>query len=216
MQKFTVFTIILSLTILMVLGDLVAHDYLKNNVTALPEAVQTGPQVPALVQADEIPTEEVLPVETETEVLVPVSDVGWLGESPETFSLLGFVAPVLKTTQYSGLLFDFIPFDTATGGQIQSWNLFDGERYVGNVTEVHFGTDTAAFQAYLQMRQTAQSESSLGSVNESNNAGDASFYFNHLVKTKTVHRVVLTGERLIVLMYSYSDHERMKNLFDFL
>jgi len=223
MQKFTVFTIIISLTVLMALGDMIAHDYLQNNVAGVPaHAEDATPQVQALVpqgsQNAEVTTELVAPTADSQDALpdlVPVK-TAWLGDQPETFELSGIVSPVLKVASYSGLLFDLIPFETSAGGVLKSWNLFEDERYIGNVTQIQFDTDTAAFQAYLQVRQSAQAEAAMGSVNEANNAGDASFYFNHLVKTKTVHRVVLKENTIYVLMYAYSDHEKLKNLFDFL
>jgi hypothetical protein len=54
----------------------------------------------------------------------------------------------------------------------------------------------------------------LGSVNEVNNYGDASFYFNHKNKLKTVHLIIRTGRDIYAFEYSQSFHETMKKVFD--
>ena len=79
-----------------------------------------------------------------------------------------------------------------------------------------YPSETGAFQAYLTLRDRAKELTDLGLVNEVNNYGEASFYFNHKIKTKTVHLAVKQGNNLYAFEYAYRWHEEMKKLFPLL
>ncbi|MFA5792313.1 MAG: hypothetical protein WC897_00385 [Candidatus Gracilibacteria bacterium] len=220
MQRFTLFSLILSVAVILIISDTVFHDYLNRNGD-LPAPDSTGEDVSEVVEmptASE-PTETLLEsnldtVETNDAVelqseIEPLTDTG-------LFLLSGFATPVLKETTFSGLVFQFIPFSSSGEDTVFQWNLFDGENYVGSVYEIKYSTDTSAFQGYLTLRDSASSITELGEMNEVNNYGDASFYFNHKTKIKTVHVVMRSGKDIFAFEYAQSFHENMKKVFDIL
>lgn len=222
MQKFTVFSILLSLTVVLVMSDFVWNK---------PDEMQNPNDVPDTQDSyDTIPAED-LPTETPTELPpnvpqdLPEEDANvdlsqesllysQLDES--IFQKAGFTQPVLKDNLYSGLVFQFISFNDQSAATIYQWNLFDGEQFIGSISEIRFPSETSGFQGYLALRDKAQRLTDLGEVNEVNNYGDASFYFNHKVKTKTIHIVIRNGTTVYAFEYAQTYHEKMKNMFDIL
>ena len=206
MQKFTVFSILLSLSVVLIITDTVYHDYLnesEDTVTA-PQEEDPAEEDPEKEAAVELSEEDQEPIVT---VLEPTL-------SAEFFASSGFLEPVLKDTVFSGLVFQFISFSDQTEASIYQWNLFDGEEYIGSIYEIHYPTETGSFQGYLALRERAMSLTDIGSVNEVNNYGDASFYFNHKTKIKTVHLILRTESSIYAFEYSQSAHEKMKKVFD--
>ncbi|MFA4814801.1 MAG: hypothetical protein WC924_02460 [Candidatus Gracilibacteria bacterium] len=202
MQKLTLFSVLLSISVVLIVGDIVYHDYLSEFETS----------------------REILPVEGETSdaesVPVDLSEedpsltVLESSLSSQLFTQAGFLDPVLKDTVFSGLVFQFISFADQDEATLYQWNLFDGEQYIGSIYEIKYPTETGSFQGYLALRERAMSLTAIGTVNEANNYGDACFYFNHKTKVKTVHLVIRTGADIYGFEYGQSYHEKMKNVFD--
>lgn len=204
MQKLTIFSVLLSISVILIVVDIVAHDYLSEF-----EAAQ-----------ETLPTEEMEETTLLEEGIVDLSeeepDLTVLESSLSTQVLVqaGFLNPVLKDTIFSGLVFQFISFADQNEATLYQWNVFDGEEYIGSIYEIKYPTETGSFQGYLALRERAMSLTDLGTVNEVNNYGDASFYFNHKTKVKTVHLVVRTGTDIYGFEYGQGYHEKMKNVFD--
>lgn len=204
MQKLTIFSVLLSISVILIVVDIVAHDYLSEF-----EAAQ-----------ETLPTEEMEETTLLEEGTVDLSeeepDLTVLESSLSTQVLVqaGFLNPVLKDTIFSGLVFQFISFADQNEATLYQWNVFDGEEYIGSIYEIKYPTETGSFQGYLALRERAMSLTDLGTVNEVNNYGDASFYFNHKTKVKTVHLVVRTGTDIYGFEYGQGYHEKMKNVFD--
>ncbi len=216
MHKFTVFSIILSISVVLILGDIVFHDYLSIFDAGADEEI-TEEEVPVLEEnLDEDVEEEVseeaawveLAEETGITVLQP-------GMTEDVFVQAGFFDPVLKDTIFSGLVFQFISFSDQTDAFVYQWNLFDGENFIGSVYEIKYPSEMGSLQGYLALRGRADSMPELGAVNEVNNYRDASFYFNHATKTKTVHTVVRAEANLYAFEYAYVHHEKMKKVLTF-
>ncbi len=219
MQKFTVFSIVLSLVVVLTMTDVLFHGYLTDEETPsetieTPELPSSDPasadpqgEVTELAPSTETPS-ETPPVELQEEKLPSVLSV-------ELMKQAGFLTPILKEAPFSGLVFQFLSVDPNPEATAYQWNFFEETSYTGSFYEEVFPTETGAFQAYLALREAAQA-SGLGTVNEVNNYGDASFYFNHSTKTKTVYLVMHTQNRVIAFEYAQEVHEKMKKLFDIL
>lgn len=226
MQKFTVFSIILSISVVLILGDIVFHDYLSafNNANATDTTIT--------VPADDInptldPGNEDSGLDT-TEVNEDdgLDETAWVELTEDTnlavltpsitdqnFINAGFFDPVLKDTIFSGLIFQFIRFSDQSDAFVYQWNLFDNEEFIGSVYEIKYPSDVGSLQGYLTLRDRANAQTDMGTVNEVNNYRDASFYFNHATKTKTVHLVIRSGATIYAFEYAYTHHDKMKNLF---
>ncbi|MEK9160152.1 MAG: hypothetical protein AAB383_05495 [Patescibacteria group bacterium] len=201
MQKLTLFSVLLSISVILIVGDIVFHDYL-NEFEATSPVEETSEVAPLDEEAPVDLSEETEPTLIESSL------------SAALFTQAGFVQPVLKDTIFSGLVFQFISFADQEEATVYQWNVFDGEQYVGSVYEMKYPTETGSFQGYLALRERAMSLMDLGSVNEVNNYGNASFYFNHKTKVKTVHVVVRSGNDIYGFEYAQTNHEKMKNVFD--
>jgi len=218
MQKFTIFSAILSISIILVIGDVLTHGYLNEESTEeiVEEAMETLETIETTEKeenTDQPPAEPEesdesvdLSSETDLKVLIPNFSEDILLES-------GFFDPVLKDSIYSGFVFQFIPY-TDADAFVYQWNIFDGESYIGSIYEMKYPNETASFQGYLALRQAGSSKNDIGTVNEVNNYKDASFYFNHNTKTQTVHLVIRSGQNVYAYEYAHRYHESMKNLFD--
>lgn len=206
MQKFTVFSILISISIVLIVVDIVGNDYLGKStaeeVINIEETFEEGDNPEVLDEEVDLSSEEfsleLLEVNMNEDMLVEA----------------GFLEPVLKDTIFSGLVFQFITFADQTSAFIHQWNVFEGENYVGSFYEMKYPTDTGAFQGYLSLRERATALYEIGEVNEVNNYGDASFYFNHFTKTKTVHVVIRNGKDIYAFEYAYSNHDKMKKVLN--
>lgn len=238
MQKFTVFSILLSLGVILVIGDVIYHDYLNGSSESATEELLPTPNTENIenvnVEDVDLPSTKPPETTTPTETVVPDNSVSLSEDNAvdniasdvttflqptlniETFSDSGFLSPVLKDTSYSGLVFQFISFSDQTEATIYQSNLFDGEQYIGSIYEIRYPTETGSFQGYLALRERASALTDLGEVNEVSNYGDASFYFNHKTKIKTVHLVIRSGSIIYAFEYAQSYHEKMKKVFDIL
>lgn len=224
MQKFTIFSAILSLSIILVIGDVLTHGYHNAESTEeiVEEAIETLEDLEEIIDPNEeppiiesTPTKEepndnesvdLSSESTDLKILIPNFTEDLLLES-------GFFDPVLKDSIYSGFVFQFIPY-TDADAFVYQWNVFDGETYIGSIYEMKYPNETASFQGYLALRQAGSSKTDIGTVNEVNNYKDASFYFNHNTKTQTVHLVIRSGQNVYAYEYAHRYHESMKNLFN--
>ena len=227
MQKLTIFSLMLSASLILILGDLVLNDYLKQDpVASLPgnELVEetvdaanmnaVGDQEVGVVIEDG-PLNESVEVELASdsqalneENLLNVLDLSLL-------RLAGFENPVLKDTLFTGSVFQFLPY-SGSEASVSQMNFFEGENYVGTLYELIHQSDTGSFQSYLDLRDASGDISSEGSLNEVNNYGSSSFYFNHFIKDQTVHLVIRSGQRVYAFEYASKHHESMKPLFELL
>lgn len=221
MQKLTLFSILLSISVVLIVGDIVYHDYLNDFESFEQPAEENVTDETSVLEEENIETPIETPVEEEAEEEAPVD----LSEetsltilestlSETLFTQAGFLKPVLKDTVFSGLVFQFISFSDQNDATVYQWNVFDGEQYIGSVYEIKYPTETGSFQGYLALRERAAGLTDVGTVNEVNNYGDASFYFNHKAKVKTVHLVIRTGSSIYAFEYGQNHHEKMKKVFD--
>jgi hypothetical protein len=226
MQRFTAFSILLSLIVVLATVDVLFSGYLGGGESA-PENIETDPSIETDVSTETVDnsidnsvdtttTDGVsTPLETSLEPLVELQEEkvsSWLTKDLLTQS--GFFQPVVKEALFSGLIFQIIPFNDGANTQTLQLNFFDGEVYVGTFYEVVYATDTGSFQGYLSLREAAKNLTDLGTVNEVNMYGNASFYFNHKTKVKTIHMLALYGNRVLGFEYAQTEHEKMKKLFD--
>lgn len=246
MQKLTIFSIILSLSVLLILGDIVYHDYL-DPVYSTPPADDTEDYQPLMQDylkdiqetdgtydaedgfkatgsedADSTESAEGSESADSDEMayihLTEDSTISLLTASisEDAFTVGGFFDPILKDTIFSGYVFNFLKFSDQVEPFVYQWNLFDGEEFVGAIYEMRYPTATGSFQGYLTLRERAEDLSDLGAMNEVNLYGDSSFYFNHITKTKTVHMVMRRGADVYAFEYAYAHHDKMKKVFELL
>lgn len=114
------------------------------------------------------------------------------------------------------MLFQWIQFNDQNRENVRQWNMFTGPEYIGNFVEIMHPDANESLQSYILIKKRAEASDQEGLVNETMSYGDASFYFNHQIKTSTVHLVVRSGDRVYVLEYARDYHESMQKMLQVL
>jgi hypothetical protein len=210
MQNFTVFSVLLSFSVVFIVGDLVLHDYL--NLGPNFERVESPVEVATDIEPQPETPDEPVPTAPSTTSSQTTATI----VTEELLLSIGIADPVLKEVAYPGTVFQSIDFADQKDSDVLERNLFDGENFIGSFYEFHYPTSTGSFQGYLNLRDRAKTLTDLADVEEVNLYGEASFYFNHKQKTKTVHMVMRRGSNVFAFEYPYAQHESMKKLFDLL
>jgi len=212
MHKFTIFTILLSIIVILVVAELVMNDYLGDDFAE----EQVVEDVVEDVVVEDVEEDVVAPIDTELR-----GDEDEVGEivgtlTQELLATLDLAEPVVTTALYDDLIYGFWDasedFSEMT---VLQHKLFDGASYIGVVYEVQPKSAIELFTAYETLRQLAESSEN-GSINENDYYGDASFYFNHNTKTNTVFLVLRQNDIVYALEYSSDYHVTMRSLIELL
>lgn len=240
MHKFTLFTILLSVVVVLVVADLVINDFWGNDFAQETDSETTAEAVvdtetpltdpledPIAFtdpedRGDEEPTDSTNDEETPTEDTPLESTPS--EETPTATPVLvdsllldaGFTEPSLTTQAYDGLIFGFWDTEVALQDNVVfQHKLFQGEDYLATFYEIQTDSEVALFEAYETLRSLALSSTN-GEINENNAYGDASFYFNHLTKTNTVFLVFQKSSSVYAFEYPPTAHAQARALIDLL
>lgn len=207
MHKFTIFTIVLSIMVMFVVGELVLNDTLKRDdapaeeVLAMetPEAeTVTTPEAELLPESEVTPEAEALPGAT--------ASLGSERFTKDLLVSLGVLEPRTDAESFDGLLFGFLDVKAALSGfDVLATAVFDGTQFVGTFYEIPADSETRTFGAYEGLRQAAQL-SPTGTINENNSYGEGSFYFNHYTKTGVNFLIVRKGTTVYAFEYNPTYH----------
>lgn len=190
MQKFTVFTIIFSAVVIVTVSELVVHDYLDRHLGETDGSDNTQASI--------------VDVPSEPEVASILSGLD--------YASFGFMeSSTLKEKDFPEKIFQFLNFDDDNSNGMY-WELFADSTYEGGLYEIVCGNPTDAFTVYMDLKSSAIGQPENGTINEANNYGLASFYFNDNVKTSTVFLVILGEDRVYAFGYPKEEHERFKQL----
>ncbi|MFA6528531.1 MAG: hypothetical protein WCT46_03240 [Candidatus Gracilibacteria bacterium] len=203
MQKFTVFTIIFSAIVIVTVSELVVHDYFDRHsgeVAEVEEVVEVGEVNGENIQAS------IIDIPSEPEITSILSGLD--------YTAFGFVeGSALKDKNFPEKVFQFLEFDN-NDSEGMYWEMFADVQYEGGLYEIICGNPTAAFTVYTDLKASALSQEGSGTINEVNNYGLASFYFNDNIKSSTVFLVILGEDRVYAFSYPSEMHERFKGIAD--
>ena len=209
MHKFTIFTIIFSVVVVITVGELVVHDYLERH----------DDKVEVSVEEEAQPEENVaVEVESEDEVIVAEQDMPEVDMTPYLTGLdyasFGFAEGVeLREKDFMGV-FTFLQYESSAS-EPYYWEIFEGEEYAAGIYEIICENPTEAFTVYTDLRESGVASEN-GDVNEVNIYGEASFYFNHSTKTTTIYKVILGEDRVWAFTYAHKYHDPFKGVFEVL
>lgn len=202
MNKFTIFTIIFSAIVVITVGELVVNDYLdRHGESADSEEQMPDVDVEVGVVEDAVVEEAIV---EQVSIYLAAFDYISFGFAEGT---------ELREKDFTGSIFQFLSFDDDSVER-HYYELFEGESYVGGLYEINCSDPTEAFTVYTDLKQDGLGQPKNGTINEVNNYGEASFYFNDNVKTTSVFLVVLKGDRVYAFSYGHSHHEKFKGVFD--
>ncbi len=164
MQKLTVFSIILSLSVLLILGDIVYHDYLDPVYSTAPaedvedyqplmqdyleDIQETDSNYDADVNENADSSETTDADEMAYIQLTEDDSIALLTASlsEDSFIAAGFFDPILKDTIFSGYVFNFVKFSDQAEPFVYQWNLFEGEEFVGAIYQMRYPTATWSYE----------------------------------------------------------------------
>ena len=224
MKKFTIFTIIFSAIVIITVGELVVNDYLGRREAETQEADSKTQTAESEAETQEAETQEAETQEAETQeadsktqTAENTEDVAADASSDTYLSGLdyasyGFTDYELREKTFPTSVFYLLEFDDDSVIPYY-YELFEGETYVGGLYEIVCSDPTEAFTVYTDLKQSGIDQEGSGTLNEVNNYGDASFYFNDNVKTTSIFLVVLKENRVYAFTYVHSYHDYFKYLF---
>lgn len=191
MSKASIFTTFLSAIMIIVLAEVLAHDYLS-----APGAVE---DVSAnVIEADE--QEEPAPAEPEVEVeITPIINF-------EMFTEAGSTGLTLQRIPFSGILFKSIDLRDLNSIPVVSQNvLHQNKQKIAVFSEIHGDSEAVADEVYALILDKGDSLLE-ASANETNDYGDGSFYLNFTDKPDDAFLVVKKGSNVYALTYEKSFH----------
>jgi len=201
MSKFTLFTLFLSATIVVIVAELLVNEYVKypglqKQVTASVFNASTAPAAPAsALPADDTKTG---------------ATIGTI-----TFSLIndaGFKDISLQRVPFNGILFEIIDLRDFNSVPIVTQNLLQNNRIkVGTFYEFAAGSRLLSREIYQLLKDKAGKLIG-ASVNETNSFGDGSFFVNPVDHPDSVFLVVKSGDSVYSLAYLKDLHPQVKNL----
>jgi len=225
MNKFTIFTVILAVSVITVTVDLVLRDYFgkeeqtsilreesiparDTDYTANDDEVKNEPEI----KSEPVPSEpEIVPEKSISSEIIPqpkslineklVNDAGFIGE--------------LKEQQFSGRVFQLLDI---TKNPVESVNLYQvsaNDSPLVSITEIALKDEIRALQLYILLQNKTKTYIDL-TLNETNAYGDRSFYINHAKKPDEAFLTVKIGKTLYSFAYVKSYHPQVKKLIELL
>lgn len=205
MSKFSIFTLFLSATIVVIVGELMVNEYVKYpgmsknlaaNVLQQDKAVITNPVDTAATRAD-----------AGTQQNQVVSAITY-----NTVSKAGFTDFSLQRVPFNGILFESVDLRDFKSVQIEENNLLENNRkQIATFYEFRAESRMLAGEVYKMLKE--KSGKLIGaSTNVTDSFGEGSFFVNFVERPADAFLVVNMGENVYAFAYLKELHPLMKNL----
>lgn len=222
MDKFTIFTIILAVSVITITADLAARDYFakqsKSSVISAPEDMEeTKTEKPATIKDFE--PEDMLPIKEVEESIVSEehfdsSPLFVSAITERTMKQAGF-SGVLKEEQFNGKVFQLLDITKIPVTAINFYKILEDASSVASVAEIALPDEIRALQMYVLLQNKTKTYIDL-SLNETNAYGDRSFYINHSKKPDEAFLAVKIGKTIYAFAYVKTYHPQIKKLLQLL
>lgn len=222
MNKFTIFTIILAISVITVTADLALRDYYsKDGQTSVLMQDDALPQDDIDYTENKEPESEPEPkIETQIEPLpAPVENKEII---PQPKSLInenvinsaGFTES-FKEQQFNGKVFQLLDITKNPVDAVYLYQVSASGSPVVSITEIALRDEIRALQLYYLLQNKTKTYIDL-TLNETNAYGDRSFYINHAKKPDEAFLTVKIGSKLYAFAYVKSYHPQVKKLIELL
>lgn len=230
MSKFTIFTIILSISVITVTADLAMRAYYaagtdsqasvfssdeSNDAQGDTETDAPAPTPPpAPAQQEEQPTNPaaVPPPPSQSSENPPPPPSSNINQSLITQA--GFNG-TLAEDHFNGKVFQLLDITKYPVEAISLYKFVDAGVPVATVAEIALRDEITALQLYILLQNKTKPYIDL-SLNETNAYGDRSFYINHAKKTDEAFLAVKIGKMIYAFAYVKSYHPQIKNIIQLL
>ncbi len=218
MHKFTIFTVLFSLTVIVIIAELLINDFgfystyddpsLKTNILEGQENDESSSEKSSQKSASETDQENEENVREESSKDSSSLD---LAVTLELLGKAGFIEPSIRQVDFNGSLFQLIDLKSYSIDPVVKANLFDKNEFKISLNEIHQNSDVLAEEVYRLIKEEASLNLDI-IINETNQYGDASSYLNHSQKKKTAFLLVLIGNSVYGLEYPHTSHPLAKAL----
>ncbi len=221
MNKAILSTLILAVTVVTVLAELVANNYVEsgslsgnifgatdpNSIFEVTEADNSD--VKSAAQDIELPSEvaELPKPKSIVETALPSNPTVGIEELREA----GFFDPYISPVSAHEKVFGVLEIPEQFGDRLVQSQIMEDSSSVGIVQEYHLSDSIEALELYNSIKFNGQ-EANFFDVNEVGNYGDGSFYLNHVVNTDQVFIVVRTDNVIWAFTYVKVLHPKFKEL----
>lgn len=215
MSKFTFFTILFSLIVIVIVGQLVLKDAIfpqEYKTQVITEEIKTEAIQPEEVKSEEVQQEEPAPAKATAGEPLSVEEPRE-SEFQTILEQSGFVD--IKEAPFSGKLFELFDFGTYQPDSTTVFQMNDLNSLIGIAAEIQLQDEITAQELYTLLQNKTKVYTEL-SINETNSYGDRSFYINHKKKPDEAFLIVRMKNVLYGLAYVKSYHPRIKTLISLL
>lgn len=233
MTKFTIFTVILSISVITVTADLAIRDYFAQDMQANvledispvisegasqdEEDQDSNSQNAAAASAN--PTVDQIANETtndRTDAGEPAPIVIPSGTTitQEIVRQAGFSGD-LQEKEFSGKVFQLLDITKIPVDNMAVYEIAQDGIGIVSITEVSLRDEIRALQLYILLQNKTKTYIDL-SLNETNAYGDRSFYINHAKKPDEAFLTVKIGKMVYAFAYVKTYHPQLKNLIKLL
>ncbi len=243
MNRFTIFTIILSVSVVTMLSDLLLRDYLQGQgmqtsvISADKNTSGSEEEIsPVLAGTEEViddsetvisddttveePTTDTKPAEVVEKVDTPKEEV----KAPVTNAPVFLTDAIIKAAgftgtpedkQFTGKLFQLLDLGNFAVEKIKTVSVEQNQVLAASMTEIIVADEIQALQLYLLLQNKTKPYIDL-TLNETNAYGDRSFYVNHAKKPNEAFLVVKIRNRIYGFAYVKFYHPELKKLITLL
>lgn len=235
MSRFTIFTIILSVSVVTVLADLAVRDYFDEGQASVitdgrpsdseatsimrPEdatfnsAASQPTEPPSAPSPEPAPAPQPAPAPVPESVLAPIS-APQLFITPEKIKEAGFTGKVSEA-HFPGKVYQLLDITQHPVDNIGLFEISADTGPVASVTEIVLRDEIRALQLYVLLQNKTKPYIDL-SLNETNAYGDRSFYVNHAKKPDEAFLTVKIRNRIYSIAYVKFYHPEIKKLIQLL
>lgn len=234
MNKFTIFTIILSVSVIVVVADLSLRDYYEasggrasvfgSGEEVSPVILDTGDSgndenetednsanepLSAPAQERSVSTDQNTQSQT-TQILPPPS-------SRITANIIreaGY-SGVLTEKPFNGKVFQLLDITRIPVDGVAFYDVLENGVGITSITEIVLRDEIRALQMYILLQNKTKTYIDL-SLNETNAYGDRSFYINHARKPDEAFLTVKIGRSIYAFAYVKTYHSQIKKLIQLL
>ena len=228
MNKFTIFTIILSVSVIIVIADLALRDYFSQNSQtsvineeispviadtedqhkSAADKISVAPDIESAAPA--VAPASVASVSSASVSSAPASVVPASSVTPAIISEAGFNGTFVEQ-QFNGKVFQLLDITKIPVDGISFYEISQDGVSIASITEIMLRDEIRALQLYVLLQNKTKPYIDL-SLNETNAYGDRSFYVNHAKKPEEAFLTVKIGSRIYAFAYVKYFHPQLKKL----
>lgn len=200
MSKFSIFTIFLSTTILVIVAELLVNHYLKYPQLQKELAANVAGQQSEMTQQQAVPSNSTQQVKKSAETL-----------TTEVVKSAGFSDAELAIVPFKGILFESLDLRDFQSVPVFQYALTQDNRSLALFNEFRADSHLMSQEVYGYLKERFSQV--IGAVvNETNQFGENSFYINFLEKPNQAFLVVKLQNNVYALTYQKEYHKLIKQL----